>query len=242
MNRDLANSRRNWTRRWPVLLLLLPLALAACTPSPPFRFRGTFTLSPSADDISFWYHYESDNTDPLGTCGVGVFGTKPPDLASGQALVGFSNSYDPGTQPLPCEESLSEVYRGVVRFDLSSVRKIKGVVVESANFNYRVVSSVFCSSAGGRCVTDRRNCVSEVLAATVDVRGRGSVPGDVPAGDSYRFGSGGDVSSLVRDWVTGARPNFGFVLKGPDETYATNNAACYSTLSGFTLTVKVIAP
>jgi hypothetical protein len=227
-------------RRWPAFLLLVPLLLAACAPSAPFRFRATYSLSAAASDVSVWFHWEQDGTNPLGTCGVNVVGVGLPPISAGSTLVGFSNYYDPGTNPFPCRLSSDEVYRGAVRFDLSAIQKLKPDFVESANLNYVVSQSVFCSSAGGRCVTDRRNCVAEALVGTVDLRGKTHVPGDLPPGESYRFGPSGDVTSVVREWINGTRPNFGFVLKGADESYGTNNSECQSILTGFTLTVKVL--
>lgn len=226
-------------RRWAALVLLAPLLLAACTPSAPFRVTAIYTLSPATSDVAMWWHEEENGTNPLGTCGLNSIGIKPPDLVAGSTLVGFKNYYDPGTNPFPCTLSVDEVYRGVVRFDLSAIQKLKPDFVESANFNYVIDSSVFCSSAGGRCVTDKRNCVAEALVSTIDVRGKSQIPGDLPHGDSYRFGPSGDVTSVVREWINGTTRNFGFVLKGSDESYSTNNSACYSILSGFTLTVKV---
>jgi hypothetical protein len=228
-------------RRWTAAFLLLPLLLAACTPSAPFRASAILTLSPATSDVTMWYHWEQDSTNPLGTCGLNVVGVGPPEsISAGSTLVGFTNYYDPGTNPFPCRLSSDEVFRGVVRFDLSLIQKMKPDFVESAHFNYVISKSVFCSSSAGRCVTDRRNCVAEALVSTIDVRGKSQVPGDLPHGDSYGFGPSGDVTSVVREWINGTTRNFGFVLKGVDESYATNNTACYSVLSNFTLTVKVL--
>lgn len=236
-----STSPRRARRRWAAPLLLLPLLLAACTPSAPFRASAILTLSPATSDVTMWYHWEQDSTDALGTCGLNVVGVGPPTTVSaGSTLVGFNNYYDPGTNPFPCRLSSDQVFRGVVRFDLSLIQKMKPDFVESAHFNYVISKSVHCSGAAGRCVTDRRSCVDEALVATVDVRGKSHVPGDLPHGDSYGFGSSGDVTSVAREWINGTTRNFGFVLKGIDENYGTNNNSCYSVLSTFTLTVKVL--
>jgi hypothetical protein len=46
-----------------------------------------------------------------------------------------------------------------------------------------------------------------------------------------------DVSSIVRDWLEGAKPNYGFVFYGFDEGFPQNNTTYLSKYSGFTLTL-----
>ncbi|MGI8476927.1 MAG: hypothetical protein ACR2OO_11215, partial [Thermomicrobiales bacterium] len=79
------------------------------------------------------------------------------------------------------------------------------------------------------------NCVGALMESTGNISKQGAFLPGIP----YRKGQG-DVTSLVTSWIVNGDPNYGFVLKGRDETYSRNNAACISILANPRLTITYL--
>lgn len=220
-----------------ILLFAAIIPLAACTDRLITR-EESLTLSPN--NSGGWtqtsYSYPANDTSwpcPLDRGGTGG----APDVP-GSLLVGYDHAYDPGTRPLRCSRSLIHVYRSAVQFDLGEVQShAPRVFVTSAMLHYNPRPD----PAVGR------QCADSLLLATENWQ----VPGykTLPPGDLYSSlsssgpacGLGGcsvDVTSAVRNWVSGAEPAFGFVLKGENEaTDSRDNDQCLTRYSDISLSV-----
>jgi len=152
----------------------------------------------------------------------------PPDDST---VVGFSHSYDPGTEPCPCWEYANCVYRGYVRFDLS-VLQGKGIGLAHLKWHSTTRKSY------GDTASNAGTCVAKVFIALEPWKYDTFITGedlttDWPEGVA-------DVSSIVRDWMSGARPNYGFFFVGPDENLNyKNNDECLTIMENLRLEVLV---
>lgn len=225
----------------PILHLLLVFAavLAGCAPRLITREASvTLPVSNTGGWPQETYSYPANDTywpcplDSTGTGGV-------PDIA-GARLVGYDHAYDPGTRPLPCSRNLIHVYRAAMQFDLGEVKsRLPRVFVMSATLHYQRRPD----PDGGR------HCADSLLLASENWEAPGYKK--LPPGDPYRaelpadgptcgLGSCGiDVTSAVRNWVSGIEPQYGFVLKGENEaTDSEDNDVCRTHYSDLSLTVN----
>lgn len=161
-------------------------------------------------------------------------GNPPPSPFSdgpNRILVGYDNFFKKGTNPFPCDDIRVQIFRGGVLFDLAQFD-----VIGTAELLFDVVASVarpegaatppasFATTLGiaTQAFTEHMLFDEEVM-----------LPG---GGPSFVVG----VSSQVRDWITNARPNFGFVIAGPLmdlSTIPNNNDARLSWYGNFRLRV-----
>lgn len=138
------------------------------------------------------------------------------------------------------------LYRGAVWFNVS---QIPGNVTR-ARLQYRWESGEYQIApdvAAGRVMI---SCATNLMLGSQDWRGNpwGNQPitipgedyaplphGSAPPDDKYDI----DVTTAVQAWRSGARPNYGFVLRGPNENTAQDNGEnrCVSRYGDFVLVV-----
>jgi hypothetical protein len=234
-DRPIHSAGRGFHNRMTIaaLLVLLPIVLAACTPAPP-RPRVTRTLA--AADVANHYRYDVVVSTWPGCStnapGGGEFEpiSEPP---SGTAVVGFDNFY---REVGLCSTKLDYIHRAGVRFDLGSIRSLKGAFLERATLTW-TVQTTDARGIGGAPRRGGPGCQIGVFLSNGDIHADGPfLPGTGP----IRTGPG-DVTYRVRDWLLGVAPNRGFVLTGPDEGFQENNAACLVELTDLTLELTYLA-
>jgi hypothetical protein len=232
---------RRWRRRnrsrahrpaFGLLLLLIPLSLAACS-VPAAQLRPKITASLGAADIvtryhNDFYHYESGDCD--------FTANHVSSAPVNGALVGFDNFYKPDSGIFACITKDDDAYRAGVRFNLAEFSHYAGIIVEKATLSWTIDHAMVRGADGGpRGVaggSDVTNCVGALMEGLQSPFSQGVF---LPA-VAYRSGQG-DVTSLVQSWIMNGDPNWGFVLVGPNESYSRNNGACLNTLSHFILTL-----
>jgi hypothetical protein len=204
------------------------------------------SLQPSNVYTTFRSNHKTD-----GLCSsLSVYGTGPSDGTDpGNTItVGFTHHYeDDGVLFIPCTDTIDTFYRGAVRFDLSPYTYNHFL---SATLTFSILSStlhgdfpasfpnepgVFSAAAGMDLATD--NWLEWHSGDGHDyLNGDGShltVPSEWMLSSTATL----DVSSTVRDWLEGNKPNYGFVFFGQDEGFPDNNKTLISTYTGFTLTL-----
>jgi hypothetical protein len=189
---------------------------------------------------------------PPSNMAVGVSGTQgttgcfycpgqnipPTSFSAGQnqAMVGFDDYYQPGSGLCPCNDVRAVVFRSGVMFDLS---KFDSIV--SADLLFDTVNSV--SRSNGE-TTGQSPPASYATTLGVGTQAfSAAMPDDNEVSIGQTSGSVDlGVSSQVRDWISGAHPNFGFVLWGPtsppdQNSFPTDNNAQVSWYSNIRLQV-----
>lgn len=169
---------------------------------------------------------------------------RPP--AAGEMTVGFENSYDPGTEPFPCDYRFSRAYQGAVRFDLEDIRGkfITGAWLQLWRRDTDVPVAVERIFRTGRRID--HECLIDIEVATESFDPgfeEGSTPGFGidsdpirPNSDSAFAGPGVHadnanglirvrvpVRNAVHAWASGPRRNFGFVIKPQPVNVAQND-------------------
>ena len=167
-----------------------------------------------------------------------------------EVVAGYYHYFEGGTPPFPCQKRANDVWRGGVSFDLSELRsKLPGVFVTNALLHFRPVES-FVRDSDGNPIVGTKFCANELLVSSVDWKKgyKGLPPGgsftslSLGSGSTVICGLGGcsvEVGRVINNWVTGKEDDFGFLIKGEDETPTTeDNAACWTRYDNFELTVN----
>lgn len=162
-----------------------------------------------------------------------VHGTGPDPWPETGVLVGYSDYYEPGTEPFPCREKIDYAYRGAVRFDLTGLPGL----ITSAILHSRLVSTTYPQYGIGSSMS----CVDS-LGIAVDDWTQPDYRNFFPAEDLVSFDGNGtiDVTSTAIQWQTSRRENFGFILVGKDESFADKTEVCLSVLDDFVLEVQTL--
>ncbi|MHB1184893.1 MAG: hypothetical protein ACYDIB_14265 [Desulfobulbia bacterium] len=164
----------------------------------------------------------------FATMGTGCTVQLPADDST---IVGFSHNYDHGTEPCRCWEYANCAYRGYVGFNLSA---LQGKGIGSANLKWDSSTQ----KSYGDTASNEGTCVAKVFIALEPWQQNITTQGedlnvDWPTGNI-------NVSSTVRDWMSGARPNYGFFFVGPDENLnVKNNDKCLTIMENLRLEVLV---
>jgi len=179
-------------------------------------------------------------------CPQGEAKIASPLLAAGEAAVGWNFAAG-----IRC----GVIYRSGIWF--GELQNLKGTTVLDARLSFYVARSQ--SSSQGHPLTGQVSCLGQLQMATAIWMNNPNsptallgtpylaFPGNRP-GDTEIFGKYGisqgmfvslDVSDAVQQWVSGTRPNYGFVLVPDQNTYSGPTDRCYSRYHGFTLTVDV---
>lgn len=201
--------------------------------------QATATLSPAA--MVSRYVYNHKHSSKLGcsyTKGLGI-----PPVGADEILVGHKRWYDSGY----CWEGVTQYFRGAIWFDVS---KIKGNVT-SALLQYRWASGAY--SPGPETATNQKvSCATRLMFATEDWRNKDygdeavTIPGEtyipLPYGELAAIYEElpleVNVTSAVKQWKLGSKPNYGFVFAGNDEwLFVEGNDYCYSRYTALLLKV-----
>lgn len=215
-------------RSLPLLLIFLPLitGVSSCQ-----QYRFGPVKQGSSNRLEF---HDNSTSGLMGEAEAALY-----ENGDG-GVVGFEHFFDGGNR------FHNNVYRAAVRFNVAPLsepptKKILGATLLYTFRQGRVVpGDVFVTS-----------CATQLLLATGDWKGipevspeaapptiEGTVFKDLP-GALLGGRVSVDVTSVVKEWASGARPNFGFVIKGAKEDSGLfrDNNACWSILDGFVLQV-----
>lgn len=138
-------------------------------------------------------------------------------------LVGYRNTYDPGTQPMPCWQWHDCIWRGYIKFE---PKGFKDVVSATLRWNTATKGSAqTCAKqlfiANEPWDKDKYTISGEEIVTT----------GGLDKGEIQ-------IGPIVRDWVTGKRPNHGLFFVGPNEKLESKtNKECRTQLSKFSLEI-----
>lgn len=177
-----------------ILVAALLLALAGC--ERPITLKTIELTSP---------HIAIGESGARGTTGLCLSSNVPQSgysAADGHIMVGFDDWFDGGTF---CDALRAINFRGGVRFDLSRFDASSIAVLK-----FQLLTSIR-RSGGGPAVGPPPPLS---FATTFDAATH-PFDGEMRADDSTTLPVEITVGSFVNDWLTGARPNFGFVLGGP---------------------------
>ena len=178
---------------------------------------------------------------PPSTRGTGEATTLPDEI-----IVGFSNYYDAGTDPLPCWEKSNYIIRGNVYFSLDTYASIKSKWLVKARLTYHLRrSDVGGDDPGTYGVDHPVSCAGHLdLASASPYTGswadmtKTAPFATLPA---LREGSTGNFAIDVTDAVNrmASYPDFyhGFIFSG-DESMGEDNRTCLSHYTNFQLTLE----
>jgi hypothetical protein len=164
----------------------------------------------------------------------------PQLTADDSTIVGYSHTYDPGTQPCPCWWYVNCAYRGYVGFNASTLPQT-GIVSATLKWDPSTVLWI------GDTAAATGNCIYKIYRATEQWQ-----TGRVTAGEEISWEFTGEanskpgeinVSQTVRGWLNGTQPNYGFFFVGPNENVdERNNNRCLTTMINLRLEVITAAP
>jgi hypothetical protein len=229
-------------KKW-IALIMLPFSLtilsgATCSPttleSVEIPALEVATVNTLADD---------NNYDKLYCLDLIPYGASQ-GLKYGTASVGYHRNYDPGTEPFPCWWWVSSVDRGLVRFDLALLGapadRITGATLE-----YDLTTKWDDPSKAD-------NCSYDILASLWIMNEPWSnkfylnaefLTDSVPSPSCIKSHHSWNVTQVVMDWLSGVRPNHGFLFVGGDEGFPSNdNGEHKTTLSNVKLKVLIAVP
>ncbi len=202
------------------------------------------TVELPALEIATVNKLDDDNNNSAVYCGhLLPYGTFE-GLAPGAASVGYYRDYDSGTAPLACWWWVASVDRGLTRFDLALLGAPADQIV-SATLEYDMTTKYVNSDVP-------TNCPEITLASIWIVKEAWSNKFDLSAehltdiASQYSCASthhSRNVTSVVKDWLSGARPNHGFLFVGRDESLPSNQDREHTTtLSNIKLRIVLSTP
>jgi hypothetical protein len=186
---------------------------------------------------------ESQGSYPAVCLGNGRVGTATAVLHSAQTMI-RTGSYQYGGVPFQSDCTSAPACLGW-DYDESSAGP---VVIWHANYYYRAyylfdlspVANHYVVSATLKVPIDsgNPNCFSELAAADTDWSKNNGVIGGNFFAPNGSLNTGMDVTAIVRGWVSGGQPNFGFVLRSSNENLGINGTAkCLTNLDNAELDI-----
>jgi hypothetical protein len=209
------------------------------------------TFTPPPAGLKTWvvsHEWHNDRWNCPGFRGGAHAGGVSSDVS--EVLVGYVNSYDGGSGPLPCESNSKEIYQGTIWFDLSEIfNKPPFPRADTAILKFKKVAGSVAAYDGNR------KPITKVCADRLFVSNGDSMKGFpegtlVPEGDLLKDisecppeGCSINVTGLVNNWITGKIDRDGFVIAGEDEEWVDkliphDSSVCQTRYSDFSLTVK----
>lgn len=197
---------------------------------------------------------------PVPGKGVNLIGRdSTPNQYPGGVQIGYTHSFDPGTDPLPCSVKIDDFERGGVRFDMAQALVFANEHgIKEATLSFRLKTSYLdhsdTSDATISCL-DRIEVASDQwwtwAPNSHDTIPSGPISITVPHGnlrgtrtdDGARMNPDGsfavDVRAILAQQLTADRPTAtgSWVLIGEDESFPQNNDVCISGYGDFTLTL-----
>jgi hypothetical protein len=223
------------------------LIVTSARPTAP---TTTTTFTPPPEGLKTWevsHEWHNDRWNcPDFRGGTHAGGVKS---ETDQVLVGYINSYDGGSGPLPCESNSKADFRGTIWFDLSEIFKgspLPLFVADSATLKFKKLLSV---AYDGNRKPITRVCEDQLFVS------KGNPMKDVPEGTHFPEGDfikaisecpaegcSIDVKDLVNNWIKGKIDRYGFVILGEDENWLDkliphDSSVCETRYSDFSLTV-----
>jgi hypothetical protein len=197
-----------------------------------FAKLGIQTISLSPTDMLWRYHSHYEGCDWKAAVGPGM---SPYDLPPNTIVAGYEHGAH------NCD-LWNAIFRGAVSFDPS---QIPGKLV-SARFKFDLYSTEY-EVAPDVATNTIKSCASYLMLATEDWHGNpyGDKPITIPAKDYTKLNSNEpDVTPVVKEWLQGTTPNYGFVLRGSQENITDNHGenACASVYNNLRLDVAYYTP
>lgn len=200
----------------------------------------TIVIKP--DSKRFWYaHRGKGEGYEILPC-VNTYGQScdPKLTADDSTIVGYSHSYHKYGVGNTCWSYVNCAYRGYVGFNISSL-KDTGFVTAKLKWQPNTQRSI------GDAATNAGNCIAKVYFATEPWKKDAPTAGEALSwaflGESSESPSEKDVSQVVRAWLQGTEPNYGFFFVGPNENvHEKNNNECLTTMSDMHLEVIISVP
>lgn len=220
-----------------LLSVLITLTLTGCKGD-----AKVDTFTPVAHGISDDTHV-MDDLNPKG----GLGGNARIEMQPDEIVAGFERTYDASSG------NIQHFYRGAVKFNLDSIGKIPGKVIDKATLHFNIRQSYVSSADGTKPqFPNIISCASELGLASGDwsrlITSEGYATTPLPTDtlvkplpgtlDGRTPGITVDVTDAVRNWLVYPDQNFGFILKGSDEKVTmASNSACATRYGDFTLEV-----
>ena len=167
-----------------------------------------------------------------------------PSVTNGPAKVGYARNYDAGPGLFGCSWWWAEVYRGVIQFDVASLNapadRITGATLEF-DLSTTYTDPIFVDPCPDDLLSSiwivNEPWIPKLNLAADFMTGNTSKPNCITNHHSV------DASQVVRDWISGARPNHGFLFIGWIEDYVSDDEVKYiTTLTNVKLKVLVAVP
>jgi hypothetical protein len=180
-----------------------------CQGCPPVTLK-TLDLNPKS--------HATGTSGIRGSMGFCLSAGNPPPSSfspgSGQVMVGFDNFFKPGTDPFPCNDVRAQVFRAGLTFDVSQFDSI-------VSSDLLLDTQASLSRTGG--VTGSTPSVATTLGEGVGPFNSAMVDDNEASIAGLTGSIDVGVTGQVKDWLSNAHPNFGFVIWGPTGTVDPNN-------------------
>jgi hypothetical protein len=168
----------------------------------------------------------------------------PIKKADGLARIGTFADFDSGSGQFPCPWSFKRIERGLVLFDVASLGAAAAGHIVSATLHFDSTIKYSLDPAD--------NCPYDLLGSISVLNEPWSLKFDLnadfltdfaPAYSCVASDHTVDLSAVVRDWISGARPNHGLFFISRKESFVLYEKGEYTqTLNKVKLTVQVSIP
>lgn len=178
--------------------------------------------------------------------GLCSYGTAQPPVPAGQILAGYFHTYDDNCY-------YNSAWRGAVYFDLGSIPK--NAIINYARLEYDLVKLPDQAILNGTTTGQKINCGNRLMLGKAEWMGKdfGDQKYWIP-GETYTMVEPTDltsfpnplqvnVTSAVKEWVQGTRPNYGFVFRsGVEGLNHEDKNRCEAFYGNFHLVVSYQMP
>jgi len=211
----------------------------------------TTTFKPPLEGLKTWvvsHEWHNDRWNCPDFRGGAHAGGVSSDAS--EVLVGYVNSYDGGSGPLPCESNSKVDYRGTIWFDLGEIFKTSptSLIADKAILKFKKADGSVAVYDGNRKPITRV-CEDRLFVSNGDPM-KGFPEGThVPEGEFIAAidkcpaeGCSIDVTKVVNKWIAGEIERYGFVIVGEDENWLDkliphDSSVCETRYTDFSLTV-----